>query len=148
MSLSLLLAIGSDNLGRGGKKPLHQQMSVRNSSLLSGVALNAGSFFTSLYTIDSISAVTFTISLWRSVTNPPVLHVNIWSMLYSCGKLLSSHRYLNKIASKNSGLVYENLSCFNDKDDNDIEAPSDVAISLAFNCAGIILLRRFLRRLS
>ena len=109
--------------------------------------LNAGSFLTSLHTIDSISAVTFTISLWRSVRNPPVLHVNAWSMLYfalqthSCGKCLSSHPYLNKTASKNLRLV-------DGKDESHIEAPSDVAVSLAFNCVCAILLRRFLRRLS
>ena len=57
-------------------------MSAQSSSLLSGLVLNAGSFLTSLHTIDSISAVTFTISLWQSVMNPPVLHVNAWSMLY------------------------------------------------------------------
>ena len=108
--------------------------------------LNAGSFLISLDTIDSISAVTFTISLWRSVTNPPVLHVNAWSMLYfalqthSCGKCLSSHPYLNKTASKNLRLV-------NGKDESHIEAPS-VALSLTFNCVGAILLRMFLRRLS
>ena len=34
---------------------------------------------------------------------------------------------------------------FNDKHDNRIEAPYDVAITLAYNCAGVILLRRFLR---
>ena len=109
--------------------------------------LNAGSFLTSLHTIDSISTVTFTISLWRSVTNPPVLHVNAWSMLHfalqihSCGKCLSSHPHLNKTASKNLRLV-------NGKDESHIEAPSDVAVSLAFNCVGAILLRMFLRRLS
>ena len=91
-----------------------------------------------MHTIDSISTVTFTISLWLSVTNPPVLHVNAWSILYfalqthSCGIRLSSQPYLNKTASKNSRLVNENLSCLNGKDDNHIEAPSDVAISLAF----------------
>ena len=75
-------------------------------------------------------AVTFTILLLQSVTNPPVLRVNAWSMLYfalqihSCGKRLSSHSYLNKTASKNSRLVNDNLSCFNGKDDNHIEAPS------------------------
>ena len=67
---------------------------------------------------------------------------------HSCSKSLSSHPYRNKTASKNSHLVNKNLSCFNGKDDNPTEAPSDVAISLAFNCAGVILLRRFLRRLS
>ena len=129
-------------------------MSARSSSSLPGVVLNAGSFHTSLHTIDSISAVTFTISLWRSVTNPPILHVNAWSMLYValqthlCGKRLSSHSYLDKNASKNSSLVNDKLSCFNGKDGNHIEAPSHVAISLAFNCAGIILLQRFVRRLS
>ena len=61
---------------------------------------------------------------------------------------LSSHPYLNKTASKNSRLVNQNLSCFNGKDDNHIEAPSDVAISLTFHCAGVILLWKFLRRLS
>ena len=129
-------------------------MSARFSSLLSSEVLNVGSFLTCLHTIDNISAVTFTISLWRSVTNPPVLHVNAWLMFYfalltySCGKRLSSHPYLNKTASKNSRLVNEDLSCFNVKDDNHIKAPSDVAISLAFNWAVFILLRRFLRRLS
>ena len=106
-------------------------MLSRSSSLLSGVVLNAGSFLTSLHTTDSISAVTFIFLLWRSVTNPPVLHVHALSMLYfalqthSCGKRLSSHRYLNKTASKNSHLVNEKFSCFNGKD-NHIEAPSDV----------------------
>ena len=129
-------------------------MSARSSSLLSGVVLNVGSFLTSLHTIDTISAVAFTISLWRSARNPPVLHFNAWSMLYfalqtqSSGKRLSSHPYLNKTASKNLRLVNENLSCFNGKDDNHIEATSDFAISLAFNCACVILFRRFLRRLS
>ena len=77
-------------------------MSARSSSLLYGVVHNAGSFLTSLHATDSISAVTFTISLWRSVTNPPVLHANAWSMFcfalqkHSCDKRLSSHSYLNK----------------------------------------------------
>ena len=103
-------------------------MSAQSSSLLSGLVLNAGSFLTSLHTIDSISAVTFTISLWQSVMNPPVLHVNAWPMFYfalqtySCGKRSSSHLYLNKTGSKNSRLVNEKLSCFNGKDDNYIEA--------------------------
>ena len=80
---------------------LRTLMSARSSSLLSGVVLHVGPFLTCLHTIDSISAVTFTLSLWRSVTNPPVLHVSVWSMLYfafqthSCGKRLSSHPYLN-----------------------------------------------------
>ena len=80
-------------------------------------------------------------------------HVNAWSMLYfavqtqSFGKLLSSHPYVHKTALKNSRLVNENLSCFNGKDGNHSEAPSNVAISLHFNCAGAILLRRFLKRL-
>ena len=73
------------------------------SSLLSGVVL-IGSFITSLHTIDSIYAATFTISLWRSVTNPPVLHFSVWLMFYFalqthfCGKRLNSHPYLNKTA--------------------------------------------------
>ena len=61
---------------------------------------------------------------------------------HSCGNRVSSHPYLDKTASKNSRLVNEKLSCFNAKNDNHIEAPSDVAISLAFYCAGVILLRR------
>ena len=102
---------------------LRTLMSARSSSLLSGVVLNVGSFLTSLDIIDGISAVTFTISLWWSVTNPLILHVNTWSMLYfalqthSCGKHLSSHPYLNKTASKNSRLVNKIFSCFNGKDD-------------------------------
>ena len=61
---------------------------------------------TSLHIIDSISAVTFIISLCRSVTNTPVLHVNAWLMLYFalqthlCGKHLNSHPYHNKTAKK------------------------------------------------
>ena len=55
-------------------------MPARSSSLLYGVVHNAGSFLTSLHATDSISAVTFTISLWRSVTNRPVVHANAWSM--------------------------------------------------------------------
>ena len=96
--------------------------------------LNVGSFLTSLHTIDSISAVTLTMSLWQNVANPPVLHVNAWLMLHfplqthSCGKRLSSNPYLNKTASRNLRLVNENLSRFNGKDDNHIEATSDVAI--------------------
>ena len=83
-------------------------MSARSSSLLSGVVHNFGSFLTSLHTIDSMSAVTFTISLWRRVTTPPVLHVNAWSMLHFA---LQTHSCLNKTTSKNSRLVNENLSC-------------------------------------
>ena len=40
-------------------------MSAQSSLLLSGVVVN-----------DSVSAVIFIILLWRSVTDPPVLHVN------------------------------------------------------------------------
>ena len=71
-------------------------MSARSSLLLSGVVVN-----------DSVSAVIFIILLWRSVTDPPVLHVNEWSMLYFalqthlCCKCLSSHPHLNKSPSKN-----------------------------------------------
>ena len=67
--------------------------------------------------------------------------------IQSCGKRLTSHPYLDKTALKNSRLVNENLSCFNSKDDNHIEAPSDCSILLAFSYAGAILLRRSLRRL-
>ena len=101
---------------------------------------------TPLYTIDKTSAVSFTISFWRSEANLPVLHVSAWSMLYFafwthfCGKCLCFHQYLSKNSSKNSGVVDENLSCFNGRDDNHNEAPSDVAISLAFNWAGVIFL--------
>ena len=107
-----------------------------------------------MHTIYGISSVTFAILLWRSVTNRPVCHINAWAMLHftlqthSCGKRLSFQQYLDKIASKNSLLVDENLLSFNGKDDNRIEALSDAAISLAFNCAGVILLRRFFRRMS
>ena len=44
-------------------------MSARSSSLLSGVALNGGSFLTFLHIIDSISTVALRISLWRSVND-------------------------------------------------------------------------------
>ena len=67
---------------------------------------------------------------------------------HSCDKRLSSHACLNKTASKNSRLINVNLRCVNGKYDNHIEAPSDVTTSLAFNCAGVLLLRSFLRRLS
>ena len=113
-------------------------MPARNSSLLSGVVLHVSFFLRSLHTIDSISAVTFIISLWQSVTNPPVLHVNAWSTLYfalqthSYGKRFSCYPYLSKTASKNSCLVNANLSCFKGKDDNHVEVPSDVAILLPF----------------
>ena len=119
---------------------------TQTSSVLSGVLLNVGSFLTSLRTIDSISAVTFTISLWQSVTNSSVSHVKAWSMFHfplqahSCVKCLSSNPYLNKTTSKNSHLLNENLSCFTGKDYNHIEGPSGATISLAFNCAGVILL--------
>ena len=82
-------------------------MSARSSLLLSGVVVNVGSFLTFLHTIDSVSAVIFIILLWRSVTDPPVLYVNEWSMLYFalqthlCCKCLSSHPHLNKSPSKN-----------------------------------------------
>ena len=107
-----------------------------------------------MHTIDGVSSVTFAILLWRSVTNRSVCHINAWGMLHftlqthSRGKRLSFHPYLHKIASKNSLLVNENLLSFNGKNDNRIEALSDAAVSLAFNCAGVILLRRFFRRLS
>ena len=65
---------------------------------------------------------------------------------HSGTKRLSSHPYLNKTTSKNSYLLH--VSCLNGNDDNHTEAPSDVAISLAFNCVGVILLRKFLRRFS
>ena len=71
-------------------------MSAQSSLLLSGVVVN-----------DSVSAVIFIILLWRSVTDPPVLHVNEWSMLYFalqthlCCKCLSSHPHFNKSSSKN-----------------------------------------------
>ena len=77
----------------------------------------------------------FTILLWRSVSYPLVLYVNTWSMLYFAlqthlsDQRLSSHPYLNKTASKTLHCIYVNLSSFNGKDDNDIEEPSDVAIS-------------------
>ena len=119
--------IGSDNLERRDKKTNKFSLqSLPETTLMSGVVLNVGSFLTSLLTIDGISAVTFTFSF-------------MWSMLYfalqvhSCGKRLSSYSYLYKTASKNSRLVNENVSCFNGKDNNHIEAPSDVAILLVFN---------------
>ena len=55
---------------------------------------------------------------------------------HSCGTCLSSHPYPNKTASKNSRLVDEDLSCFNDQYENHIQAPLEVAI----NCADVILL--------
>ena len=82
-------------------------------SLLSEEVLNVSS---SLHIIDSISGVIFTISLWQSATNPPVLHVNTWSMLcfalqtHSCSKRLICLAYLNKTKSKNSRLIKERKS--------------------------------------
>ena len=160
---SLLLAIGFHNLKRKGKKPLQQQMlfaifaknytCFASSEFIITVWRSTSCYFflTSLHTIDSISAVTFIISLWQSVTNPPVLHVNAWSILYfalqihSYGKRFSCYLYLSKTASKNSCLVNANLSCFNGKDDNHVEVPSDVAILLPFV---LVPFWRFLRRLS
>ena len=77
------------------------------SEFIITVQLHVSSFLTYLHTIDSTSAVTFALSLWRNVTNPSVLHVNAQSMLYSailqthsCGKRLSHHLYLNKTAQR------------------------------------------------
>ena len=56
---------------------LRTLISAQSSSLLCVVVLNVGSFLTSFHTIDSISAMTFPISLWQSVANPSVFHVNM-----------------------------------------------------------------------
>ena len=67
---------------------------------------------------------------------------------HSCSKRLICLAYLNKTKSKNSRLIEENLLSLNGKDDNHIEATSDVAILHAFNCDVVTMIRRFLSKSS
>ena len=100
--------IGSDNLEQRSKKPLINKCPLQSLSKTTDASIR--------------SKFIITVSFADK----------------SCVKCLSSHPYLDKTASKNSRLINANFSSFIGKDDNNIDALSEVTISLGFNCAGVI----------